>query len=326
MTAMSPADWQRLRALRDRFLSDASEAYWTPEDLSLYDATFAQRIGWKWDGVLGILDRAGWKPSCRRLLDWGCGTGIAARTVAAWAGIRDVVVHDQSGAAAAFAAASLRGMKLFPQIVGPEHLPDGTLLVISHVLGELDEAECARLAAWAAHAEEILWVEPGARAISRSLSRARDAVLEHGHRVVAPCTHQHPCPMNQTDDDWCHFFAEPPAGVFHSPFWREFSLRLAIDLRALPFSFFASTRNAAVSWPTGAERVIGRARVRKAHCDVLCCGAEGLCERSLQKRDAPGLFREFARHGRDGAFVWRLHPEKNTRILAGEETAPPATP
>src|SRR5687767_12126966 len=71
-----------LRRIRERFLhGTAGDAdYWrVPADVALYDSTFAERIGWKWDAVLGELRLRGWRPRSRRVLDWGCGSGIAHR-------------------------------------------------------------------------------------------------------------------------------------------------------------------------------------------------------------------------------------------------------
>lgn len=318
MNQFSSSDWQRLRALRDRFLSDASEAYWTPGDLELYDATFAQRIGWKWDGVLRTLDRAGWKPESKRLIDWGCGTGIAGRAVAEWTGIREASVFDQSASAMTFAAGKLRGMGITASPTRAHDMPPGTLLLISHVAGELTGEELTALVAYAADADEILWVEPGSRDISLRLTAARDALQKLGHHLIAPCTHDLSCPMNTADHDWCHFFARPPSEIFQSAFWREFSTRLEIDLRALPYSFIATSRKP-VTWPTGAERLIGHPRMLKAHCELLCCGAEGLTTRMLQKRDSPGLFKAFSRDHLDGAFVWQRDSAKPGRVRGGEE-------
>lgn len=80
--SVDPQDWARLERLRRAFLDGtAGESdYWhSLEDLAAYDATFAQRIGWKWDFVLEDLQRLGWTPPAGPLLDWGCGSGIASR-------------------------------------------------------------------------------------------------------------------------------------------------------------------------------------------------------------------------------------------------------
>ncbi|MBP9903596.1 MAG: hypothetical protein KBH45_19240, partial [Verrucomicrobia bacterium] len=55
-------DWATLGRLRSEFLAGATSGrdYWQSEsDLASYDATFAQRIGWKWDYVLAELTRRG---------------------------------------------------------------------------------------------------------------------------------------------------------------------------------------------------------------------------------------------------------------------------
>jgi len=318
MPDFTPADWQRLRALRDRFLHDASEEYWTERDLALYDETFAQRIGWKWDGMLRALDRAGWKPSSPRLLDWGCGSGVAGRAVAAWAGIREAEVYDQSREAMGFAAGKLRDAGV-PAGLSPRHemAPPGTLLLISHVAGELTGAELSALVRFAATADEVLWVEPGSFEISRRLTLAHDELQKSGHRLIAPCTHDASCPMNGRERDWCHFFAEPPGDIFHSAFWREFSHQLEIDLRALPYSFLALSKTAGPRWPGDAERLIGRPRVLKAHCELLCCGAGGLATRALQKRDLPELYRGLTKENLEGVFQWEVHPDKAHRVIGG---------
>lgn len=311
-------DWRRLRALRDRFLADATQEYWTTGDLELYDATFAQRIGWKWDGVLAVLDRAGWRPASTRLVDWGCGSGIAGRAVADWSGIQEGAVHDQSLLAVNFALGKLRARGMAATILRQgERLPDGALLLISHVVGELLDDELLALAEFASGADEIIWVEPGSREISLRLARVHDILLERGHGMIAPCTHNGACPMGAQEKDWCHFFATPPSEIFQSAFWREFSLQMEIDMRALPFSFLASSKNAAPRWPQDAERQIGHPRVLKGHCELLCCGRAGLVVRGLQKRDEPELFRHLCREDLDGVFQWKFDPERPKRTAGG---------
>ena len=84
MVNLDQIDWASLERLRAGFLSGeaASGPYWRARsDLESYDATFGERIGWKWDSVLRELARRNWRPSSRNALDWGCGSGIAGRRV-----------------------------------------------------------------------------------------------------------------------------------------------------------------------------------------------------------------------------------------------------
>jgi hypothetical protein len=116
---------------------------------------------------------------------------------------------------------------------------------------------------------------------------------------------------------WCHFFAKPPLEIFQSAFWREFSERVEVDLRSLPYSFLAASKIGVPGWPDGAERLIGRPRELKAHALLFCCGADGLHERMLQKRDEPELFRGITKKGLDGVFGWKMDPEKPGRVIKG---------
>jgi len=68
---MDPAqlDWAALDRLRAIFLrgEPAAEPYWRDAgDLAAYDATFGERIGWKWDAALAELRQRGWRPGVRR--------------------------------------------------------------------------------------------------------------------------------------------------------------------------------------------------------------------------------------------------------------------
>src|SRR5262245_28994480 len=81
---MKDVDWRALERLRTLFLEGgaARSIYWkTRSDLASYDATLGERIGWKWDFVIGELRRIGWSPPAGALLDFGCGSGIAGRRV-----------------------------------------------------------------------------------------------------------------------------------------------------------------------------------------------------------------------------------------------------
>ena len=344
-------DWSALERLRARFLHGTAAAgpYWeTSDDLATYDFTYGERIGWKWDQVLRELRMRGWRPRARTVLDWGCGSGIAARRVMAHFGadgFDSLAVWDHSPLAADFAADAAQ--RAFPTarvwqatpgfLAGDE--PVG-LLVISHVLNELSTEAKSTLRTLAGRADAILWVEPGTHDASRQLGRLRDE-LRSAFRPIAPCTHELGCPILAPGNDrhWCHFFAPPPAEIFADSNWVKFGQRAGIDLRSLPYSFFAMEHRTArpaspVSQPPAADpagsesaspgqpppatadlsRVIGRPEHFKPYARVLNCDATGLNELELPKRADPALFKQLERTKAPLIYHWQ---REGTKILGG---------
>ena len=113
-------DWAALDRLRDTFLAAKPDGacYWVSRsDLENYDFTFAQRVAWKWDAVLRELRLRGWTPLSNRLLDWGCGSGIAGRRVVEFFGpehFTSLRVFDRSPLAMEFAVGSAQ--ETFPSL------------------------------------------------------------------------------------------------------------------------------------------------------------------------------------------------------------------
>lgn len=299
-------DWTALGRLRNDFLSGSAGGgdYWHSEsDLASYDATFAQRIGWKWDYVLAELTRRGWSPPTGELLDWGCGSGIAGRAFLDHFSTQSVTalrVWDRSAAAMAFAARRARGK--YPGLVVNTGSREGDgapgvtcpafTLLISHVLTELTPEQTEALMELAAKAQCVIWVEPGTHAVSRRLIALRERLRELSN-VIAPCTHSASCGMlvPRNERHWCHHFAAPPREIFTDGKWSRFARLTGIDLRDLPLSFLVLDQRTAPPLPSGAGRMIGHPRIYKAHALLLGCDATGVRERKLSQRTLPAEFR-----------------------------------
>ena len=302
-------DWRRLERMRATFLalgesggSGITESYWRSQrDLEVYDAFFAARIRWKWEAALGELETRGWNPPRGRVLDFGCGTGAASR---AWLSAfpdaaSEVALWDASAAAREFAAEQLSGAGVEVNVLKAEPVAgeDFDVLLVSHVQNELNQLDRERLLALAGSTRCVVWVEPGDRPSARVLAEARDALTEQG-RIVAPCTHQQACgtltPGNE--HEWCHQFARPPREIFQSADWARFAERLGVDLRSLPFAFFAWERGPG-SGPSGITetqeltRVLGRPRVEKGRAFVHTCDASGVRTQVLMQRLDKQLFK-----------------------------------
>ncbi len=321
MSQWTSRDLASLRRLRERFIAGTAgrRDYWeTDEELALYDATFAERIGWKWDAVLAELVARDWRPQSRHVLDWGCGSGVAGRRVLAqWPHLGSLSLHDRSGRAMRFAAQ--RAKTDFPNVaISSAMMQPDTLLVLSHVLNELPEPELALLLTLVRQAREVLWVEAGTHADSRRLITAVREELRGEFAVVAPCTHRAECGLlaSANAHHWCHHFAAPPPWIFQDARWIEFGRDLNIDLRALPYSFLALDR--VTITPPGLSRVIGRPREAKGFTKVLNCREDGAREWMLQKRDAPDIFRAFHKGSAHRVYRWTTEAD---RITAGEPFA-----
>lgn len=319
----TPQELKALQRIRERFLNGtAGEAdYWrVPEDVTLYDSTFAERIGWKWDAVLGELRRRGWWPQSTQVLDWGCGSGIAhRRALAEWPEIRSLAVHDRSPMARRFAEDKARAV--FPGITiaqgSPATTPE-TLLLVSHVINELPPQELDALLELARGAGEVIWVEAGTHADSRRLIEVRERLLGE-FAAVAPCTHQARCGLLTTGNapHWCHHFATPPSEIFQDARWAEFGREMGIDLRSLPYSFLVLERpRATPPTPAGFSRIIGEPRESKGFARVLSCHEQGVNDLMLQKRDAPALFKAMQKGRLVPVYRWTVTDGK---IVAGEE-------
>ena len=298
-------DWDRLAALRAVFLGETDgrrDDYWHDEALiDAYDRFFGARIRWKWRAVLEDAKRRGFVPPANaRIVDWGCGSGVATRAFFdAFPGSAGrVVLFDRSRLAVAFASSKLPGVTVERTTEAPG-LAD-SIVLLSHVANELDGQAIDRLVDALGDARAVLWVEPGTPAASAALVRVRERLRERFH-VVAPCTHGNACGMQAAENarHWCHFFAAPDPIVFRSAEWRAFSERLRVDLRSLPTSFFVLDRTLPERLPPAALRLIGRARVYTGYATFLGCGPLAVREEKIRKRDDPERWKRF----RDPVFA-----------------------
>ena len=330
MPDLEKLDWSALDRLRALFLARdaaASGPYWLDQSaLAAYDATYAERIGWKWDALLRELRLRRWSPPAGTvLLDYGCGSGVAGRRVLEAFGpdrFAGLALHDHSPEAVAFA--STRASAAFPGLRLVDSAPvrsaeseTAFTLVVSHVLNELPTTAREELVTLAARAAAVVWIEPGTHADSRALASVRDA-LRARHRIIAPCTHRENCPLfaEANAREWCHFFAEPPPGVQNDSAWVRFAQRAGVDLRSQAYSCLVLEQGeglapdlttptpvsatdralATPGEPPGTARALGRPEVFKPYARFLACEASGLKWLELPKRIDPALVKRLEKN------------------------------
>lgn len=297
----SREDWRRLERLRASFLTPQTRTAWKDQrDFELYNAVFGRRIAWKFLKIFEILDKSNqnWKPQSRILWDWGCGTGLVSCLLAQIYDFEVIYLHDRHPDVARFARQLHRNHALPALIGSPPEDSSAILLLVSHVLDELDTEGEKALRLAVERSQEVLWLEPGDRSNSKKLTQFRDWMLDCNWVFLAPCPHRQSCPMNQPQrqGDWCHFFAHPPEEAFHSAHWRLVSEKLGIDLRSLSFSFLLAIRNKDAKPLSEAPRWLGRAKVSKHDFEVEFCSLQGWSRQKFRKKDYPSLYRRLQRH------------------------------
>jgi ribosomal protein RSM22 (predicted rRNA methylase) len=289
-------NWKLLVELRERFLSNPrGDDYWTtPGLMESYDLTFAERIGWKWDYLATEIKRRGFNwPESAELLDWGCGTGIAARRLSHhFSDLKKIQLWDRSETAMAFARDKLAPAGVATRKWNEKPLTN-TVVALSHVANELTSGNLKKLIRFlAAEASAVLWVEPGTPEVSRKLIEARES-LKDEFSLVAPCPHSGRCGLFQGKTaDWCHQFATIPNEAFTTAFWRKFSEELKIDLRSLPMSYLVMEKKKSLTLNLPPTQELGRPRVYKGYANLLICEEAGVTQRKVLKRDDQELFKK----------------------------------
>ena len=92
--------------------------------------------------------------------------------------------------------------------------------------------------------------------------------------------------------------------------WVRFAQRAGIDLRSLPYSFLVLERKGLREpvpglLPEGYSRIIGAPRFYKGYAKIFSCQADGVCDLTLQKRDAPDLFKALKGRDETGLYRWQ---------------------
>jgi ribosomal protein RSM22 (predicted rRNA methylase) len=163
-------------------------------------------------------------------------------------------------------------------------LPTHDVVVISYLLNELSPAAGSTLvaAAWRATSKLLVIVEPGTPRSFQNVLAARQAVIELGAQVVAPCPHHHQCPMAAAND-WCHFAVRLERTAAHR--------RLkggSLGYEDEKFSYMVASRMSA-AWPRA--RIVRHPLFRPGHVKLTLCTAEGLREETIGKSQK-GRYRE----------------------------------
>lgn len=247
----------------------------------------------------------------RTLIDFGAGTGAVSWAAAdVWPTLDRVTLLEQSAPAisvgqrimrsstsAVLQGATWRQWRLSAIEADAEKADVATA---AYVLGELTEHQQVTLVALLmAAAATVVVIEPGTPAGYARIIRARDALIEAGFRIVAPCPHELTCPMLERGD-WCHFAERLDRSRLHR------SVKTGeLSYEDEKYSYVIATREP-VRRP--AARILRHPQVRKGLVSLeLCTSTGAAAEERISK--SQGAIYKAARNARWGDS-WPELPER----------------
>ncbi|TGO06716.1 small ribosomal subunit Rsm22 family protein [Serinibacter arcticus] len=306
------------RRLSARYLADRpadAPIVATDDDVAAYlttrmPATFAA-VSFALDQVRDVVPDL----APRTLLDLGSGTGAA--TWAAWDTFEDLERADLvdystpmlTAARRMLAASDLavttslgdagaasRRTAASPDAPGTEAGSTHDLAVAAFVLSELTTAQRTAVVErlTTAAAQCVLVVEPGTPAGYGRILTVRAELIAAGWRIVAPCPHEHVCPLAQgtgagsDTTDWCHAAVRLERTAAHRRAKggeRSFEdEKLAYVAAVPPPRSSADDADPALDLP--AARVLRHPQTRPGHIRLELCTSDGAHESTtVTKRD-----------------------------------------
>ncbi len=221
------------------------------------------------------------------LLDIGAGPGTASfAAFRALPQIAEVTMLDNNlpflALAKRLAMASpdtvLQIARIIPQdFSGKAELPKADLVIAAYSMVEMPKSALPQLAErlWNASSGVMLIVEPGTPAGFANILAMRQAFIELGANIIAPCPGNIVCPM--MGSDWCHFSQRLPRS----------KLQMSTKAARVPFederySYLAASRENRI---VPAARILAPPVENKAGITFKLCTVEGLKNQTTPSRD-----------------------------------------
>lgn len=151
------------------------------------------------------------------------------------------------------------------------------LVIVAYVLGELSENPSANLihSLWSAAGRFLVLIEPGTPDGFARIRSAREQLIALGAHVIAPCPHQKSCPM--ANGDWCHFAARVQRSSAHRQ-----AKGGELNYEDEKFAYLIVGKQ---SHPLSKMRILRHPQKNKGHVVLKLCTDDGLCERTISKKN-----------------------------------------
>lgn len=157
-------------------------------------------------------------------------------------------------------------------------LPSAQLMLFSYSLGEMEEQEARQIVrhAFFTTAQWLAIVEPGTPRGFQTILRMRQALLELGAHIVAPCPHAQTCPMVKGDrstSDWCHFSVR-----LERSFWHRYVKEAHLAYEDEKYSYLLVSKQAIMQ---GGDRVLSPPEKHGGHVRLKLCTSGGKIEEKI---------------------------------------------
>lgn len=228
-------------------------------------------------------------------LDVGAGPGTALWAAAdCWSSLRDVSLTEASplfaalGQQIAIDAALPRNIWRIADLATDKI--EGAaydLVTAAYVFNELAPETRPRVLdrLWRATTQIFVIVEPGTPAGWQRVIDARSQLIAAGGHVVAPCPHDHTCPLQPPD--WCHFAQRVARSRVH-----RLTKGATVPWEDEKFSYVAVSRKPLAR---AAQRVIARPRKAGGHVTLKLCNPDGTASTQVISRRDGELFKHARR-------------------------------
>jgi len=223
----------------------------------------------------------------RSILDAGAGPGTASwMALEIWPEIDSITMIDthQGFLQTARTLAYQSGIPAFLsakfQLADLCHMTGGNtydLVIATYALAELPARRLpvAVDSLWKSAADKLVLIEPGTPDGFERLRAARTQLIAKGAHMVAPCPHQHSCPI--TSPDWCHFAVRLPRSRAHMH-----AKRAQVPFEDEKFSYLVASR---IAGPLPQSRILRPPNNGKAGIKLNLCAASGLVDAIIARRD-----------------------------------------
>ena len=238
----------------------------------------------------------GWQP--RSVLDLGAGPGTATwAALEVFLAIENVTLVErdrrtlEAGKRIAAGSDALRNAIWRQSELTESDGQNSDLVVISYALGELttQQQETAIGSAWFRAKNLLAIVGPGTPDDFRIMLAARTQLIAAGAHILAPCPHEHVCPMAD-GKDWCHFAQRLERSSDH----RRLKAGV-LGYEDEKFSYLIASRNQLEKVPA---RIVRHPRKHGGHVQLNLCSDAGLVQITVSKSQRESYRR--ARHAEWG--------------------------